>query len=917
MPQPLVVQETQLLVLAGGDARSAANERGDLFEHFVARVLERFGYGAPQVDNMKVTEGGIEFDVVAHHRLTGRRALAECKAYSAPVAQKELSAFFGKLNEQRLTSSEEIDGFFFALPHLTQPGAEVARRIHAVDPAFRYLNSDAIAAVLRDLGLVAEIPFARRDDKLLSDPAIAITPHGICSVCKVLDERTRRPARVIAWTVEGDVPEVALQLIRESDYAGGISVSDARGGSDDGRPVAAPSAPILVEVRGGESDFDYQLPASPRYFVGRTKVLADLEALISQGSRLVVVNAQSGWGKSSLALRLKQSAQRLRGHAAIFDSRTASDPSYVVAALRSAALGAEKARILDLPETTSWGSLSSAVQTLATAVWKDGAGPLLVFFDQFENVFADETLTREFRNLALAVQHAELALVVGFAWKTDLVGWTEGHPYRLRDEIRSRAHVELLLPFGPSEIDTLLRRLDKNLGVKLAPELRERLREYSQGLPWLFKKLAGHVLRQVAEGTSQAELVSEALNVQNLFEEDLSELQPREHEGLLHIARFAPVPVSEAMERVPAAVVQSLLDRRLIVQVGERLDTYWDTFRDFLLTGRIPIQDSYILRTTPTRVGRMLKTVVELGGDVAVSVLAERLGTTEKVVYILCREPRLFGALAHEPNRIRLIDEVRTSDNKETEIRRRVVTSLRRHKAYSLLTRLAERRDGPVPVTAFARVLPGAFPAVAASEKSWTEYARAFAQWFQYAGLVTLSDQSMAVVESQDVQEIGLFSYNPGGSRRSVLRSGSSFPSGTPGRALNILARLAAGQVIQPGLGDGKAVRDLVTLGAVKLDRNGMLSIKSPSLFAADGGLEVSGLLQLLVGVPGGADALELLRNRPAASLSSVGRLLREAYGASWADSTTALMGKYFRSWARAAGVELARAAAESNGSLR
>jgi hypothetical protein len=261
----------------------------------------------------------------------------------------------------------------------------------------------------------------------------------------------------------------------------------------------------------------------------------------------------------------------------------------------------------------------------------------VIFFDQFENVFKDAELTREFRDLALGVREVSGPLVVGFAWKTDLVGWTEGHPYQLRDEIRAQATVLTLGPLGATEVETLLRRLEKALGQRLLPDLRRRLREYSQGLPWLLKKLASHLIRESESGATQEQLLAEALNVQNLFEVDLAQLQPTEQEALRFVARYAPVAVTEVMESVSAPVVQSLLDQRLLVQVGERLDIYWDIFRDFLNTGRIPIEDSYILRQTPLAVARLLA-VLDDDGTGSVLELAARLNTSENSIFNLSRD---------------------------------------------------------------------------------------------------------------------------------------------------------------------------------------------------------------------------------------------------------------------------------------
>ncbi|MFZ3557068.1 hypothetical protein [Streptomyces sp. BH055] len=659
----------------------------------------------------------------------------------------------------------------------------------------------------------------------------------------------------------------------------------------------------MVEVRGSGSDFEYQLPASPQYFVGRRKLISEVEEILSRGSSAVVINAQSGWGKSSLALRLKESTRKLGGLCIVFDTRTASSQEYVARALRKAATQAEQSRILTLPKASSWASLGSALETLKAAQWSHDSGPVLIFFDQFENVFNDELLTREFRNLALGVHELDSPISVGFAWKTDLVGWTEAHPYRLRDEIRSNAHVVQLSPLGPSEVDTLLRKLEQQLGTKLVRDLKERLREYSQGLPWLFKKLAGHVLREVSNGVTQSQLVSEALNVQSLFEKDLSELNPTEREGIYQIARYAPVPVSEAMEIVPTEVVQTLLNRRLIVQVGEKLDTYWDIFRDFLVNGTVPIEESFILRVSPMSVGRLVREVIDLGGNAAVADLASILKTSETVVYNLSRDLRMFGVLAYEPTRIRLVEEFPLAGSEEY-LRHRVAKSLRRHRAQSTLARLADQQGEDVTIASFARALPRAFPAVAAGEKTWGLYAKAFAQWFEYAGIARLQSQSLILMDENENSTVELLKENlPRRWSRGV------FPKKTPGPAIALLKRLHGGDEVRLGGSsvDARAGHELFTLGVVGVDADGLLRINENAPLTSTGELIPEKLLECLERKPGMADAISLLKEDPATKPDVLGAIIARSYDVQWAPGTVELTGKQVRGWAKIAGVKLRR----------
>ena len=518
----LPVTDPIVLVLAAGQTPAAvSNTRGHLFEAFVARLLHIFGYNEPATERLNVTADGIELDVVARHDLTGQQAIAECKAYTSPVSAAALSTFHSKLVTRRY-AEPQTQGFFVAIPRLTANGRETANLIIANDAGFKVVTASTVVELLRDRNILTTCPVAA----VTSDPAVVITEHGVHAACLELDAKTRKPSRVLVWAADGSVPMPVLDAVAADAYAQSCPVVDARGPAHDRVDPTGEHASdqdsVIVTVAGSRSDFEYQLPASPRFFVGRKDLIRDVVSALDDHTSVLVLNAQSGWGKSSAALRLQALMAERRGHALVVDSRTAVARRFVADTLSLAARQAQSARVLTLPADASWASLPSAIATLGRATWH--AGPLVVFFDQFENVFRDEALTREFRNLALSTRELEGRLLIGYAWKTDLVGWTESHPYRLRDEIRANATVLTIGPLGATEVDTLLRRLKKELGAPLARDLRTRLREYSQGLPWLFKKLAGHLLREVQQGATQEQLASEALNVQGLFDADLAEL---------------------------------------------------------------------------------------------------------------------------------------------------------------------------------------------------------------------------------------------------------------------------------------------------------------------------------------------------------------------------------------------------------
>lgn len=906
-----VTQDHQILVLASGETTAFRNNaKGHLFEEFVGLLLAEYGYAAPEKGNFNVTADGIEIDVTAISEISRHRAIVECKAYTSNVKAQAVTSFLGKLQMARYEYDAQVHGFFFALPRLVAAGEEISRKAQKADPLFRYLHVGRIVDLLQAKKLIRDARLVVSSETRTSDPAVLITADGTYSCAKVLDASTRRADHIIVWGSDEReiVPDGVLRLLRDDSYATGLPIKRST-------EIGAPSAAFLPEesaetvaivtVRGSSEDFEYQFPASPAYFVGRKSLLQDLDSFIDTRSGVVVLNAHSGWGKSSLALQMAHMVSAKNGYSIVVDSRTAYTPRFISEALRRFGLDAQEKGVLALPPDSSWASLPSAMLTLRRATWTDSR-PCLVFFDQFENVFQDELTTREFRDLALMVSEGSIPLMVGFAWKTDLVGWTESYPFRHRDEIIASSKQIPLGPLGAQEVGTLLDRLQRRLSAPLSRDLGQRVREYSQGLPWLFKKLSGHIIRELEIGQkSQEQLVSEALNVQSLFDSDLAGLSPVESDALKYIARIAPVSAMDVTDRYGSGVIQSLLHQRLVVAVGGQLDTYWDTFRDFLNTGRVPIEDSYIVRQTPQAVAQLLSAVVQAGGDASVASMADRLGVSAKAIYNRSREMRLFGLTTYESNRVRLLPELTAANDMEGEIRQRVTVALRRNRAYSSLLHLAEHHGGPVPISSYAAGLPDIFPAVDAQPASWMNYARAFARWFDYCGLSIYDD---------DVMRLPPDGYMGRGSMNGPLvRRSSSFTLRAPARAIKLLEALASGpthvdELPRLGKDHQKAVRELLVLGLVI--QSGQYLAAAEGVLDGDGNVIQEAIINALRTVPGGSEAVDALIADANISNHEIGRIIRERIGVAWEASTTFTVGKDFRGWVKRGGIRVGRARA-------
>jgi predicted transcriptional regulator len=281
---------------------------------------------------------------------------------------------------------------------------------------------------------------------------------------------------------------------------------------------------------------------------------------------------------------------------------------------------------------------------------------MFIFLDQFENLFFLLDVLKRIRELFLKIQDAQTNVVLGFSWKTDLVGLTSEFPYQTRDTFANSSKHIILDPFSKEETDALLDKLSKEIRAPLRKDLRFLLSEFSQGYPWLLKKLCAHVKSQRDIGILQADIATSFLNVEELFREDLSGLLTEEEDALRRIAKVAPISIPEIGEDFSPDVIRSRIHRRLVVRIGSKYDIYWDIFRDYLNFGLVPVQDNYILRTQVGSILNETQLLVIANGQLSMSVFMEKSGLSKSSAYNVLRDMRLLGLVKVDGGNVTLVE---------------------------------------------------------------------------------------------------------------------------------------------------------------------------------------------------------------------------------------------------------------------
>lgn len=880
---------------------TTTTERGNLLEELMRDVFDATNHtsGPP----IRVT--GMEIDVTATHNVTNEKVYAECKAHREPTPADTLAKLLGNVSLRNInqgwlvtTSKLSKDAEGWKTEWEDKPPDE-RRRLQIYNPPR-----------LLDL-----LTCSNRIVNPTNIPCTSVTEQGnwyllltnLGRYWAYLSPEAGVPSNVTVYNARTGMLVRDAEILRKLKSTD-TSLQDSNwlAPSPDGTDMVQSSAAVsetVVDVAIGDTWADYR-PARPQDFVGRHELqnlMRNFFEDIRNGStntRLFSIRAPSGWGKSSLIAKLRDRcnnrANRKKFHMTAVDMRAAESANYVSAALlRSFSSAIQRKFILPPIMPLQAGPPatpleSESIQDCLQQLRTKGKIVILVF-DQFEEVLTKPELSQLFnrlRLLALAVDAQQENLAIGFAWKSDAFLPQDHDAYYLWHQLKDR-RLDLDVPrFGSKDVSQALALFQNELGQRLNPVLRSQLVQHCQGFPWLLKKLCIHVFNLVKGGLTQQQVLERGLDVRKLFEADLSELSGKENLCLKEIARLAPVEWVRIVEQFGNDTYTSLLDKRLIIRSGDRLNPYWDIFRDYLRTNAPPhVPVSFLPGTEVRTLARAAGALASRSTGVTVGQLGELLSIGERSALNVIRDLIMFGLAERKEELVVSTIDIGDATDRLPTIARLISSALDNH-VFTILLRRDVAKLSTITERDLLRLFDKAFPYTSLRDDTKRVYALRLANYLTATRFLERIGEGWRLTGELPGQLILM---------PRVKGVGNFLADAPPERVLEVMQVLAESPVPRAAL-DRSLLRNAVVC-AITL---GLASTHQGKVYIGTDVKDAeASLAEALAGSRSFQIVLELIHRSPNLPPTQIGKYLSERLDLIWSDGTYLRRGNAFRRWVR------------------
>ncbi len=846
----------------------------------------------------------MEVDLLCKDHGTSEITLVECKAYRKNLPSDAISKLLGNVMLRNASS-----GWLITTHELTKDGKGIKHEWSSKPPEdrrkLRILEPTDLVKRLIASGLIVDpssIKLTGHADQKADQAYLLISKRGefwaltladpatgVASSCELFHAANGHPAdEATDWIQNSNASIAVLNWVK------GLTppVASAELETEMQSIVSVPMADTWSDLR----------PARPVDFVGRQTVIDRVFEFLGDvrdrktATRLLALKAPSGWGKSSTVLKVVDAAKKPKHRSNHFvvavDSRAAASKRFPELALASAIKQAVSSGFVKECDNLKFGGAGNFFNTPSMtellAQLSSEKKTICIIFDQFEELLYKPELSEifdEMRRLCTSVEGSQSGVAIGFSWRTDGTITTEHKAYHLWHSLEDRRLEIDLPPFNDKEVSKAIGRFGTELGQPIHPQLRRVLLDNCQGYPWLLKKLCVHVFELVESGRDQSEVIGQGLNIEELFKRDLERLSSAELACVNQVARESPAEYFKIDQSHGADVLNSLIQKRLIIRSGTRLTIYWDIFRDYIISEQIPfIPKTYIPQSNYSRYVPAINYLRE-NRSTSYEELGEAMDLTLASVDNLVRD---LVNLGHA-----------TTNRKEGLVAPTYITDAEAYKiafdfwaTHEVVRRIRiESESGTISKDRLEEVFKDITSRSQFSDKTHSIYYRRTLRWLMSVGLIVEFHDDYRFQKDAQPTQLDILEVRYDRKRRSGIFIGEA-PYGSTLKALNDVPVHGCTRSELEARSSRNTVSALFSLGLLRevggrIQQNGSWS--DPETAIKDAALQTRTI----------SSAIRILSSDPDIKGKAMGKLLSDQYSLDWSEGSQIRNGGSIRKWAR------------------
>jgi len=887
----------------GCEKNDTNKAKGDLLEYLSKELLQAQGYDV--IEEIRFT--GVELDLLCKHRVSGKQIYVECKAQKEKVGAPILRQLLGTV-----TGYDYSEGWIVSTSEFGKEAKGFVEMWKGKSPdqssKLSFYSPEIVIESLQRASIICSLPINKAEHyvggrEFLGDWTLLVTSYGRFWAVYTLVGGA--PKGVLVFNAENGrhiQDEDTLKNIANLETV--LAEYDLRVGmpEDESSNIGKLSdKPSVVEVQTGDSWNDYR-PARPKDFVGRDSIQKEIFSLLksslekSSDTRIFAITGNSGLGKSSLVAKIRDRSRnkfyKNRYFTFAVDMRGAKTPSYITAALLKCFNDAQISGFgekMNIQLSDPSSPLSSPSITKYLKSVENKKQTICLIFDQFEELYSKPELFGVFnaaKNLMLDVASYKGNITLGFAWKTDSTTHQDHPAYHMWHELSDYRRVFKLDIFDKGEISKSITTFDKEIGQKIPIEIRHQISFSCQGFPWLLKKLCINLYENLMRGEGAGSILVD-LDVRRLFKNDIDTLMPEEYTCLKIIAQKAPADWSEIIEISGVATLNNLVHKRLVIKSGDRLNIYWDIFKDYLLTGNVPIVPFNYIPSSD--ISSMLKVFNCLNKDdyLESGKIANSTSLKERTVWNIGADLVMFGLAERTGTNFKIHRDIENISNDSA------LSILReRLGKHSLKLNIFKIYSGkPVSQKMIVELLKKSLPKAKFSEKTWLTYTNRMTSFFVYAGYFVRSGNNVIV------QDLGAPVVDVKSNARKGKRRGIVFPAhASPSTVCEVLDLMENGcslnYLLNNGFRNALSVLKRFELIYIKDD---LISLNVPSINKYGGNVEA--IWTSAKNEPVIATCIDQLEIRPEILGVELGKFISREFSMNWTKGSEVRNGRSLRQW--------------------